>query len=284
MAVAEHLPRHVDAKVTEADSESSQAEVLLRDVWLSYGKKQVLKGLNLNIRRGEATAIIGTSGTGKSTALRVITGLALPDSGEVILRGWRRTRSIAEEIGPLRVSMVFQNAALFDSLTVGENVAFALLRERGKRKLPINRIYELVRMYLRRVDMEEAIDKYPEELSGGMRKRASVARAIIYDPERPETAPDILLYDEPTAGLDPTASTRIENIIRSLQDVCPTCVVVTHQFSTIRRTADRVVLMHEGAVVWDGSVIDLDTTENPYVRQFMSASLNGPLSSADNSL
>lgn len=284
MAVAEYLPRHVDAKVTDAESESSQVEVLLRDVWLSYGEKQVLKGLNLNIRRGEATAIIGTSGTGKSTALRVITGLSVPDSGDVILRGWRRTKSIAEEKGSLRVSMVFQNAALFDSLTVGENVAFSMLRERGKRRLSNDRIYELVRMYLRRVDMEEAIDKYPEQLSGGMRKRASVARAVIYDPERPDTAPDILLYDEPTAGLDPTASTRIENIIRSLQDVCPTCVVVTHQFSTIRRTADRVVLMHEGAVVWDGSVNDLDTTENLYVRQFMSASLDGPLNSADNSL
>ncbi|CDF41066.1 unnamed protein product [Chondrus crispus] len=258
-AVAEQTRPRIDGKtIKDPGHDPPPFEVELKDVWVALGGKNVLKGLNLNIRKGEATAIIGTSGTGKSTALRVITGLIMPDAGE--------------------------HAALFDSITVGENVAFGMMRERGARRLPDERIYELVKLYLKRVDMEEAIDKFPEELSGGMKKRASVARAVIHDPEKPETAPDILVYDEPTAGLDPTASTRIENMIRDLQDVCKTCVVVTHQFSTIRRTADRVVLMHEGTVVWDGSVNDLDTTENPYVRQFMSASLHGPLNSADNIL
>lgn len=284
-AVAEHAPQRVDGKeVAQVKDDTSQYDVQLRDVWLSYGNKPVLQGLNLKIRRGEATAIIGTSGTGKSTALRVITGLAVPDSGEVILRGWHRTKPISEEKGDVRVSMVFQNAALFDFLTVAENVAFGLMRERRRFGLKEEHILELARMYLRRVDMEEAFDKYPEELSGGMRKRASLARAVIHDPKLPETAPDILLYDEPTAGLDPTASTKIENMIRSLQDVCPTCVVVTHQFSTIRRAADRVVLMHEGTVAWDGPVHELDTTDSPFVRQFMSGSVDGPLNSADNRL
>lgn len=284
-AVAEQTRPRIDGKtVKDPAHDAPPVEVELKDVWVSLGGKNVLKGLNLNIRRGEATAIIGTSGTGKSTALRVITGLIMPDAGEVILRGVRRTKSIAQEKGKLRISMVFQHAALFDSITVGENVGFGMMRERGDRRLSDERIDELVKLYLMRVDMEEAIDKFPEELSGGMKKRASFARAVIHDPEKPETAPDILVYDEPTAGLDPTASTRIENMIRDLQDVCKTCVVVTHQFSTIRRAADRVVLMHEGAVVWDGSVNDLDTTDNPYVRQFMSASLQGPLNSADNIL
>lgn len=182
------------------------------------------------------------------------------------------------EKGKSRVSMVFQNAALFDSLTVGENVGFSLLRER---RVSEQRIYELVKMFLKRVDMDGSIDMMPEQLSGGMRKRVGLARAIIYDPDVPETAPDILLYDEPTAGLDPTSSTRIENLIRNVQDVCPTCIVVTHQFSTIRRVADRVVMMHEGSVVWDGRVEELDTTDNLYVRQFMSGSAAGPLTSED---
>eukprot|EP00737_Agarophyton_chilense_P003412 gb/GEZJ01003995.1/.p1 GENE.gb/GEZJ01003995.1/~~gb/GEZJ01003995.1/.p1 ORF type:complete len:305 (-),score=34.87 gb/GEZJ01003995.1/:1080-1994(-) len=254
------------------------AEIELRNVCLSYQQKRVLNNLNLSVYRGESTAIIGTSGTGKSTTLRVISGLELPESGEVISRGWKRKRTLARERGNLHISMVFQNAALFDSLNVFENVGFRLLQQG---KLRPERIYELVRQFLRRVDMEDAIEKYPEQLSGGMRKRVSLARAIIYDPDDTDSAPDVLLYDEPTAGLDPTASTRIENIIRSVQDVCPTCIVVTHQFSTIRRTADRVVLMHQGSVVWDGRVEDLDQTDNPYIKQFMSASLEGPLNSED---
>lgn len=212
----------------------------------------------------------------KSTTLRVISGLELPDSGDVLLRGWKREKPLSQERGKLRVSMVFQHAALFDSMSVYENVGFRLLQQR---RLPEDRIYELVLEFLKRVDMEDAIEKFPEQLSGGMRKRVSLARAIIYDPDDDTSAPDLLLYDEPTAGLDPTASTRIENVIRNVQDVCPTSVVVTHQFSTIRRTADRVVLMHEGQVVWDGKVEQLETTDNPYVRQFMSGSLEGPLNS-----
>lgn len=177
------------------------------------------------------------------------------------------------------MSMVFQSAALFDSMSVAENVGFRLIHEN---KLSDERIYDLVLLFLRRVGLEGAMDKYPEQLSGGMRRRIALARAVIYDPDDPTSAPDIMLYDEPTAGLDPTASTRIENIIRDLQNVCPTCVIVTHQFSTIRRTADRVVLLHDGRVAWDGPVADLDTTDNRLIRQFMSGSLDGPLTNDDN--
>lgn len=200
----------------------------------------------------------------------------MPHTGEVFQRGWKRTRHIAFEQNELNVSMVFQSAALLDSLTVRENVGFKLLQED---KLSYDRIDELIIECLRLVDLEDAIDKYPDQLSGGMRRRVAVARAIIYDPNDPESTPEVMLYDEPTAGLDPTASTRIENIIRSLQVVCPTTVIVTHQFSTIRRTADRVVLMHNGRIAWDGRVEELDTVDDPYIRQFMEGSLEGPLNS-----
>lgn len=256
-------------------------DVELSDVHLSLGNKPILQGLNLHIDRGESLALIGTSGTGKSTTLRVICGLLMPDKGSVRIRGWERARSLKMQRAHIRVGMVFQNAALFDSLSVAENVGFTLFREK---RLPDERIMEIVDETLGRVGMAGASEMMPEELSGGMQKRVGLARAILYDPERPETAPDILLYDEPSAGLDPTASTMIENLMRSVQDVCPTMCVVTHQLSTIRRTADRVIMMHEGKGVWEGKVDELETTDNLYVRQFMEGSLDGPLTSADNRL
>eukprot|EP00171_Calliarthron_tuberculosum_P009119 IDg9119t1 len=248
--------------------------VRLEDVSLSFGNKRVLHDFNLSIRTGEGTAIIGASGTGKSTTLRLICGLELPDSGRVTLRGWRREQHIREDFGPVKVAMVFQQAALFDSLTVCENVGFELFQHSS---LQHERILELVDAALTRVGLRDVMDLYPGQLSGGMRKRVSFARAVMYNPDDRLTMPEIILYDEPSAGLDPTSSTRIENCIRDLQSICPSYIVVTHQLSTIRRTADRVVFLHDGKVQWDGPITDIDTTSNPYVRQFMSASLDGPL-------
>lgn len=248
--------------------------VILEDIHLSFGGKAVLNGLNLKLRRGEGTAIIGTSGTGKSTTLRVICGLELPDRGRVTVCGWERTKHIAEEVGPVKVAMVFQQGALFDSMTVGENVGFEL---HEVNRLPEARIKKLVGEALGSVGMRGTEDLYPRELSGGMRRRVAFARAVVHDPDIKDTIPEVVLYDEPSAGLDPTASTRIENCIRKLQEVCGTFVVVTHQLSTIRRTADRVVFLHKGAVQWDGSIHEVDHTDNPFVRQFMQASLDGPL-------
>lgn len=272
----------------QQSQDQRQVEVELRNVSLSYGGKKVIDNLNLSIYRGESVAIIGTSGTGKSTTLRLISGLEMPTEGDIFLRGQRRKMSIVESIlkaqkqsknNPFQISMVFQNAALFDSLSIGENVAFKLHSK--STTLTQDEIYELTNEWLDRVDLSDSFDKLPEQLSGGMKKRASFARAVIFDPNDASTAPDILLYDEPTAGLDPTASTRIENLIRELQQFCPTCVVVTHQFSTIRRTADRVVFLHGGSAIWEGTVEQMETTDNPYVIQFMTASLEGPLFSAD---
>lgn len=210
----------------------------------------------------------------KSTTLKLICGLELPDNGRVVVKGYERKAPLKEEFGPVKVSMVFQQSALFDSLTVCENVGFELFEHST---LPTKRILALVDEALARVGLAGVGDKYPRELSGGMRKRVSFARAVIYNPDDMQSVPELILFDEPSSALDPTSTTRIENCIRELQTVCPTYIVVTHELSTIRRTADRVVFLHEGRVRWDGSVEEIDTTDNPFMVQFMTASLEGPL-------
>lgn len=180
-------------------------------------------------------------------------------------------------LDPIGIGMVFQQAALFDSLTVDQNVGF-LLYEHSR--LSRRRIRELVVKRLEMVGLANMGDRYPSELSGGMRKRVSFARAIMANPDNPKDTPEVLLYDEPTAGLDPVASTVIEDLVRQLQCAeggCGTYVMVTHQQSTIRRTADRVVFLYQGSVQWEGSVEAIDTTDNPLVRQFFSGSITGPM-------
>jgi phospholipid/cholesterol/gamma-HCH transport system ATP-binding protein len=173
--------------------------------------------------------------------------------------------------------MVFQNAALFDSLTVDENIGFLLYQHS---RLPRHKIKELVNQKLEMVGLPGIGDRYPAELSGGMRKRVSFARAIMANPQDPKANPEVLLYDEPTAGLDPIASTVIEDLIRDLQAAkggCSTYVMVTHQDSTIRRTADRIVFLYQGKVQWQGNVEQIDRETNPLVKQFFSGSVNGPI-------
>ncbi len=173
--------------------------------------------------------------------------------------------------------MVFQQSALFDSLTVQENVGFLLYQHS---KLPRKRIRELVRQKLEAVGLPGIEDRLPAQLSGGMRRRVSFARAIMENPDDPKDDPLILLYDEPTAGLDPIASTVLEDLIRQLQHhqkICETYVIVTHQDSTIRRTADRIVLLDRGKVRWMGQVSEIDSANDPYVQQFFSGSLEGPI-------
>ncbi len=248
----------------------------LKGITKSFGQSLILDGVDLTIYRGEALAIIGPSGTGKSTILRIIAGLLAPDAGEIYVMGERREGLAGDYEESLGIGMVFQQAALFDSLTVDENVGFLLYQHS---KLSAARIRQLVEHSLELVGLPGVGDRYPAQLSGGMRKRVSFARAIMSNPDD-EGAPDLLLYDEPTAGLDPIASTVIEDLIRSLQaenDGCGTYVIVTHQDSTIRRTADRIVLLYQGKVQWEGTVNDIDTVEHPMVRQFFSGSIEGPI-------
>uniref|UniRef100_B8HTP6 ABC transporter related n=1 Tax=Cyanothece sp. (strain PCC 7425 / ATCC 29141) TaxID=395961 RepID=B8HTP6_CYAP4 len=248
----------------------------LKGIYKSFGNKVVLDGADLSIYPGDALVIIGPSGTGKSTILRIIAGLLAPDAGEVYINGKKRQGLIDDANNPIRMSMVFQQAALFDSLTVEENVGFFLYQNS---KLPRKQIRELVEEKLEVVGLPGIGDLYPSELSGGMRKRVSFARAILDNPFDESDNPQILLYDEPTAGLDPIASTVIEDLIRHLQDSsgCDTFAIVTHQDSTIRRTGQRVIFLYQGRVRWQGTVDQMDTTDDPFIDQFRTGRIDGPI-------
>ncbi len=278
-----HFSMHCNANVKPAPSSPGSPILMteplieLRGISKTFGDRVVLDAVDLTIHRGEAVVIIGPSGTGKSTILRIIAGLLAPDAGEIYVQGHRREGLIEDASDPIGIGMVFQQAALFDSLTVDQNVGF-LLYEHSK--LPRRQIQELVNKRLEMVGLSGIGDRYPAQLSGGMRKRVSFARAIMANPDDPTATPEVLLYDEPTAGLDPIASTVIEDLVRQLQRAqggCSTYVMVTHQQSTIRRTADRVLMLHQGKIQWEGTVYEMDTTENPLIRQFLSGDIDGPI-------
>jgi phospholipid/cholesterol/gamma-HCH transport system ATP-binding protein len=249
----------------------------LRGIYKRFGDNVVLDGVDLAIYPNDAIAIIGPSGTGKSTILRIICGLLAPDAGQILIRG--------KEVPPneihagqhgLHMGIVFQNAALFDSLTVAENVGFYLIEHS---RLPPKQIMELVEETLAKVGLVGVSHLYPSQLSGGMRKRVSFARAIISDPTVKDQSSKLLLYDEPTAGLDPVASTVVEDLMGSLkaEGMCDSFLVVTHQHSTIRRTAHRVVLLYRGQIRYAGTVDQIDHTDDPYIRQFFSGERTGPM-------
>lgn len=273
----EAADRTID-QTTSAESpcESDEPLVTLKGISKQFGENRVLDRINFTLNPGEAIAIIGPSGTGKSTILRIIAGLLAPDDGEIWVAGQQRIGLIEDSPDPLGVGMVFQQAALFDSLTVAENVGFLLYQHSNLKRREIKK---LVSEALKMVGLPDISDLYPAELSGGMRKRVSFARAVMSNPYNPTDRPSLLLYDEPTAGLDPIASTVIEDLIREIHtgQACSSYLIVTHQESTIRRTADRVVFLHGGQVQWTGAVSEIDSTENPFVRQFFSAKTEGPI-------
>lgn len=248
----------------------------LRHIHKRFGRNVILNGVNLAIYPQEAVAIIGPSGTGKSTILRIMCGLLAPDAGEIYINGQLvDPAEIQSNKHGLHMGIVFQNAALFDSLTVAENVGFYLL-EHSKLRKP--QILQLVEETLARVGLSGVTDRYPSELSGGMRKRVSFARAILDDPTETDKLQKLLLYDEPTAGLDPVASTVVEDLMVNLNDsACDSLVVVTHQHSTIRRTAQRLILLYQGTVKYAGNVDEIDQTDDPYIRQFFSGDTKGPM-------
>ncbi|NET00865.1 MAG: ATP-binding cassette domain-containing protein [Sphaerospermopsis sp. SIO1G1] len=261
------------------EDQPPKKEPLIKLIGISktFGKNKVLDNVDLEIYQGEAVGIIGPSGTGKSTILRIIAGLLAPDTGEIYIQGKKRRGLIEDGADPVGIGMVFQQAALFDSLNVDENVGFSLYENT---RLKRSRIKELVKDKLAVVGLGNIGNLYPAELSGGMKKRVSFARAIMSNPDKPEDTPEVLLYDEPTAGLDPIASTVIEDLIRNLQcqqGICSTYCIVTHQDSTIRRTADRLVFLHQGKVKWQGKVNEIDNTEDIHIRQFVSGSVEGPI-------
>ncbi|EEF50072.1 abc transporter, putative [Ricinus communis] len=273
-------------KVLEPENESD-SDILIecRDVYKSFGEKHILRGVSFKIRHGEAVGIIGPSGTGKSTILKIMAGLLAPDKGEVYIRGRKRDGLISDQdLSGLRIGLVFQSAALFDSLTVRENVGFLLYENSSMRE---EQISELVRETLAAVGLKGVEDRLPSELSGGMKKRVALARSIIFDITKESIEPEVLLYDEPTAGLDPIASTVVEDLIRSVHmkaddelgnpGKIASYVVVTHQHSTIRRAVDRLLFLYKGKIVWQGMTDEFTTSSNPIVQQFASGSLDGPI-------
>ena len=225
----------------------------------SFDEKTVINDISFKVDDGEVLAIVGFSGSGKSTVLKLICGLIPYDNGEVITSEGD-------------IAMVFQYSALFDSLDVADNIAFALKERKDLRnKYRDDEIRKIVSEKLELVGLKGIESKFPSELSGGMQKRVSFARAIV-------TKPNTILYDEPTAGLDPMSSTLIEDYIVSLKhEINAASIVVTHQMSTITRTADRVIMLYDGKIVFEGTPAELLKQETPYTKQFVTASLEGPM-------
>ena len=255
----------------------SEPIIQLRNVSQRFGSKVILDAVDLDIFPNQAVGVIGPSGTGKSTILRIVAGLQAPNSGEVIVHGHQRQRAIEQGEKSLGVGLVFQQSALFDSLTVDENIGFALYRDSN---LDNDQIRQLVEHTLELVGLPGIGDRFPAELSGGMLKRVSLARAIIAHPDQVKDFTNILLYDEPTAGLDPVASTRVETLIRDLlvkEQACCCHLIVTHQFSTIDNTTDRIIFLYEGKIQWDGPTQEAYQSDHPLLKQFFSGSIDGPI-------
>ncbi|MDJ1007217.1 MAG: ATP-binding cassette domain-containing protein [Paracoccaceae bacterium] len=241
----------------------------LSDVQKAFGPKEVLRGVNLTIPKAESMVVIGGSGTGKSVMLKCILGLIRPDRGTITLDGEDVTEAERDAF-LARFGMLFQGAALFDSLHVWQNVAFRLLR--GSLKRPKAEAREIAVEKLRRVGLKaDVADLFPAELSGGMQKRVGLARAIAAEPE-------IIFFDEPTTGLDPIMAGVINELIREIvTEMGATAMTITHDMSSVRAIADKVAMIHDGKIRWTGPVSEMDSTEDPYVRQFVSGSAEGPI-------
>jgi phospholipid/cholesterol/gamma-HCH transport system ATP-binding protein len=233
----------------------------------SFGSQKVLDDVSFDIPRGKAFVLLGRSGAGKSVALRHIIGLVRPDSGRVLVEERDVAALAAKELSELRTHLgfLFQNAALFDSMTVGENVAFPMRRHT---RLANEEIRARAREKLAAVGLADAYDKMPAELSGGMKKRAALARAMALDPE-------ILLVDEPSAGLDPITSREIDELLVERKHAGTTLAMVTHNIPSARLIADELALLHEGRIVAQGTVDALDRHAEPLVQAFMHAEGGG---------
>ncbi|HPC11542.1 MAG TPA: ABC transporter ATP-binding protein [candidate division Zixibacteria bacterium] len=242
----------------------------VEDLHKAFGAQRVLDGVSLKVQTGESVAIIGQSGSGKSVLLKHLIRLLVPDRGRVLYRGRDLADMSSGELVEVRrkIGMLFQSAALFDSMTVAENVGLELREARRHEQREIDRI---VAEKLEMVGLAEAGDKYPAELSGGMRKRVGLARAIANDP-------DVLLYDEPTTGLDPVTADVINDLIVNLnRQLRVTSVVVTHDMKSAFRIAGRVVMLYDARVRFDGSPQELQRAGDPVLRQFIAGDSAGPI-------
>jgi phospholipid/cholesterol/gamma-HCH transport system ATP-binding protein len=249
-------------------------KIAIRGLTKSFGKKHVLRNLDLDILEGESIAVIGASGTGKSVLLKNIVGIMTPDSGSIKIDG----EEVAGLTGNARdrvnrkFGMLFQGAALFDSLPLWENVGFGLMSAHGVSRADA-RVAAIKR--LRQVGLDEdSADRFPADISAGAQKRVGLARAIA-------TEPEILFFDEPTTGIDPIMGDVIDNlIVKSVKELGATALTITHDMDSARRIADRIAMIHDGRIVWVGDVAKLDDSGNDIVDQFIHGRVNGSMSAA----
>jgi len=243
-------------------AKNSAPPIQVKTLYKSFGDQKVLSGINLEVAQGETLSVLGQSGTGKSVLLKLIIGLQQPDSGSIRIQGEEITGLAREQMNEIRkkIGFLFQNSALYDALTVEQNVAFPL--ERHTRMSDADR-KKRVRELLASVGMEKELDKLPGQISGGMQKRVGLARALAL-------SPNILLFDEPTAGLDPVTASEIDALILKMQiegDI--SSIVVTHDLPSARAVSDRLALMRDGQILIEGSFKDLQESKDEFVVQFL---------------
>lgn len=258
-------------KKNDRDLSNSETQIKIRGLCKSFGKKNVLKGIDLDIKKGESLVVIGGSGSGKSVLIKIILGLIQPSMGSIKFDNIEISSLNYRERNKLmtRFGMLFQGGALFDSMPVWVNIAFSLLQNK---KISQKDAYQLAISKLADVGLGEEVAKlFPAELSGGMQKRVALARAIA-------TNPEVIFFDEPTTGLDPIMADIInELIIKCSRQLGATTITITHDMHSVRRIADNVAMLYEGKFIWQGSASDLDNSDNPYVEQFIKGSSKGPI-------
>jgi phospholipid/cholesterol/gamma-HCH transport system ATP-binding protein len=247
------------------------SHIVLRNVHKRFGSKQVLRGLNLEVGKGRSLVVIGGSGTGKSVMLKCVLGILTPDEGEIIVNGENviGLKGAAKDEYLARFGMLFQGSALFDSLSVWENVAFGLIQGRG---MPRAQAREIAIEKLGQVGLNADVGAlYPAELSGGMQKRVGLARAIAADPE-------IIFFDEPTTGLDPIMADVINNlIVDCVKRLGATTISITHDMASARKIADDIAMIHKGEIIWRGEANKVNASGNAYVDQFIHGRAEGPI-------
>lgn len=241
---------------------SSQPVIVVRDLKIGFGKLPVLKGLTLNLNAKENLVVLGKSGSGKSVLIKCIVRLLRPDSGTIDVMGENVHELNETDLAAMRmkIGFLFQSGALYDSMTIKENLEFPL--KRIKRNLSSKQIDEKINEALENVGLSDTLDKMPSQLSGGMRKRASLARTIVVDPQ-------IMLYDEPTTGLDPVTSDEISALINQIQEKYNTSsIIITHDIECARATADRMIMLKDGKVYMEGSLEDFETSSDELMQSF----------------
>lgn len=246
--------------------------ITITDLHKSFGANHVLRGVDLAVEQGESLVVIGGSGSGKSVLIKHIIGLLKPDRGSIEVDGQEVTTMAKRELKELRkrFGMLFQAAALFDSLTVGENVAFPLVEHTRARR---SEIAERVRETLALVGLPDAEHLYPAELSGGMKKRVGLARALVMEPE-------VILYDEPTTGLDPILADAINDLIVEMRErLAITSIAITHDMVSAYKIGHRLAMLYQGKIIFTGTPQECKNTDDPMVRQFITGSSVGPITS-----